>query len=99
MLGKEDMRLVSAAVGFLLSAMIANKQTGPGRATFLPPARDLERVKAVGRDLHERGGLALMQLVGEILQAEVRARGASLDLRGDLRELDYLWDGIGDWRA
>ncbi|TCO60945.1 hypothetical protein [Actinocrispum wychmicini] len=52
------------------------------------PAR--QRVVEIGKELHDMGGMGLMQAV----HAECTARRRPLS-----RSLDLLWDGIGPWKG
>ncbi len=50
------------------------------------------RIVELGKELHEVGGLGLMQLMAQVI-------GPMFKGPSDLRTLDYAWDGIGDWRC
>lgn len=55
--------------------------------------------KRFGAEIHENfGGMSAMLSVHEQIQDKVRARGDH-SLRAFPRELEYAWDGVGDWRG
>lgn len=63
-----------------------DKRNECDRSPFLEHNED--RVREIGRRLHESGGTALMERVA-----------LRIPEAGDRRELEYCWDGIGEWRA
>lgn len=65
--------------------------TVAGRLVDACRAHDKAKVREIGRELHEAGGLGAMQVA---FRAAQRAMG-----REPARGLDFDWDGVGDWRA
>ncbi|HPH97628.1 MAG TPA: hypothetical protein PKW33_08230 [Anaerolineaceae bacterium] len=48
------------------------------------------RARAIGKRLHELGGLALMERARRLVKRKLKANMAS--------HLDYCWSEIGDWK-
>jgi hypothetical protein len=56
------------------------------------------RARQLGEYLHEEGGDKLMTDVMRILQDKVSTRGKEW-MTFDLRQLEFCWNGIGEWMA
>lgn len=70
-----------------LQAMCEKDKRGEcDRSPFLE--HNEARVREIGEELLKSGGTALMERVA-----------LRLENSGDQRELEYAWDGIGDWKA
>lgn len=59
-------------------------------AGIMPRHDAQERVAAIGRQLHEHGGLRAMRAVRKIVGAKLPRAAAA--------RLDGAWEGIGEWR-
>jgi hypothetical protein len=66
------------------------KVQGYERAVYLSQD-NLPRVKEIGKELNEIGGIYLMRLVGSKLSSPL--------YNDDHTELNYAWNGIGEWLA
>jgi|APSaa5957512535_1039671.scaffolds.fasta_scaffold215431_1 hypothetical protein len=64
--------------------------TGQYRAVYLtlPDGNPDLRVRTIGKCLYRMGGVELMRSIESWISDS-----------GDKRELDYAWDGIGEWRC
>lgn len=72
---------------------------GCDRAVYLA-VENRPRVQAIGRRYNEVGGFDFMSERAEWLEACLsNMLPPHPERKGDLRELDLAWDGIGDWRA
>lgn len=56
------------------------------------------RARQLGEFLYDEGGDALMHDVMHILQEKVAAAGKEW-MTFDLRQLEFCWNGIGEWMA
>ena len=100
---------VEAAANELFSMMESDPETGPKRAVFLRiergKTRPEEKARRIGEFLYDRYGTDALHAVASILQRKVMDAGKTsgnvegFDMRSDLRELEFAWDGIGDWQA
>lgn len=59
---------------------------------FLSTSESSQPVKDIGKKLYDAGGMDLMLRAHEIFS--VRVKGIGLD-----RNLEMMWNGIGDWRG
>jgi hypothetical protein len=66
------------------------KVQGYERAVYLSQ-ENLPRVKEIGQKLNQIGGINLMRLVGSKLSSPL--------YNDDHNELNYAWNGIGEWLA
>jgi hypothetical protein len=55
-------------------------------------SKELEAVQSIGRSLDEHGGMAAMLRVHQEFSSRCGVRGAP-------RNLEFMWDGIGNWRG
>lgn len=69
----------------LLKLSLQSDFEDAGREPFT--GENLEQVRAIGEDLNRWGGMALMQAVSDRIPSY------------DHRDIDYAWDGIGQWRC
>lgn len=75
----------------IVAAGVDITDTVAGRLVSACRARDKAQVRQIGLELHEVGGLGAMQVA---FRAAQPALGRELS-----RQLEFDWDGIGEWRA
>eukprot|EP00438_Fugacium_kawagutii_P032950 Skav220661 [mRNA] locus=scaffold3177:10343:10666:- [translate_table: standard] len=75
------------------------------QAHALHPAETKRLQRQVGEELNRNGGFASMQLHLSLLHCAM-CSGAFIDrdavpivVFGGKRQVDFAWDGIGDWKA
>lgn len=97
--------VASKSIRYLWDKMYNNNVFGANRATFLAPAEEHAKVKSIGGNLNEEGGLPLMEYVANFLLSEVcmycgeeMTYAKYLEWRLDLCELGRVWNGIGEWK-
>jgi hypothetical protein len=68
----------------LLKMSLDDLRLNPERAPF---SDNLEKTRSLGQKAHDDGGFNLMYTFADLVPLY------------DQSELDYCWDGIGDWKA
>ncbi|KAJ3040751.1 hypothetical protein HDV00_010508 [Rhizophlyctis rosea] len=87
---------IKMAIKKLYRIMQDDKTTGPKRLSFQNPAVK-NTVRSIGEELNAWEGMPAMHLA--YYGVDYLGMRNGVNQLGDLRCLDYAWDGIGDWRA
>lgn len=94
---------IDQAVELLFNMVVQCKDKGEDRHVFLAPetGRPVRRAKEIGVALWTLGGSTAMHEVAHHLMNRVDAWVASghKEAEFDLRQLDFCWNGIGEWQA
>ena len=97
--GEHIIAAFEASQFFKLKQMIVDckeKNHSPLRTVFINlQGEPNESAKQIGRELNHVGGLKSMQGVADALLVFCKNEGYSTS---DVRELEYCWDGIGEYR-
>lgn len=81
---------IDEIVEYLKKISVETTDLGPERAVYISP-KHYEKVRGVGLELHNIGGIRLMREIGKIFNSK--------DYHFDGSELEYAWDGVGEWIA
>lgn len=82
----------------LLAAMRECGETSEKRAVFLDArGAPVPEIREMGEKLNRLGGLPAMLEVTMALEAYVVQETDAPWMRSDLRELDFCWNGVGEW--
>ena len=88
---------ISEATVRLYSMMMSNPVMGAERAVFLTlEGERVPEARQIGEALYTQGGHYAMHKVADRLMKMVMNDWAR---RGDMRELDMCWDGVGEWKS
>lgn len=84
----EECGITSEFMASLIRCLALNSEAAP------VPQESIDLVKNVGQKIHELGGLPLMRTAEQHLWLKSRA---SETWPQNMRMLNRLWDGVGDW--
>lgn len=88
---------ISVATARLYDMIMSNPVLGPQRAVFLTlEGERVPEARQIGESLNAQGGQLAMRRVADRLMQMVMN---DWERRGDMRELDMCWDGIGEWKS
>lgn len=93
---------LTGAVDELFSMIMSNHNEEDDRYIFIQyNGRPNIRAKEIGLALYQFGGDAYMHEVGSKLQQKVHSEimQGNHKIATDLRQLEFCWNGIGNWMA
>jgi hypothetical protein len=84
-------------VFFIFRKIKENKDLSVERNTF---ESDKELIKKMGKNLNEWGGMEAMQAVYYSVDKLIHdSKDLTMEHFYDLRNIEYMWHGIGEWQA